>query len=88
MNQSPLSSLTLRVLTISRGDRWLAFQRLQELGISCQCLSDGQLEVEINRPVDLPQLRSVVQQLTATRTELVEWLNRCWKISLTAEPDR
>lgn len=82
MNSHRLAALTVQVPTISRGDRWLAYQRLQELNIPCQCRPDGRLGVEINHPIDLLQLRSVVQQITASRAELINWLEQCWK----AEP--
>lgn len=72
--------LTIPVLTISRCDRWQACQRLQELEIPCDCRADGHLHVEINRPIVLLQLRSVIQQLTASRSELIDWLERCWRI--------
>lgn len=80
MNSHRLDALTVQVLTISRCDRWQAYQRLQELDIPCQCLPDGRLGVEINHPIALWQIRSVVQQLTASRTELIAWLEQCWQI--------
>lgn len=77
MNLSSLSTLTVPVGSISRCDRWLACQRLQDLNIPCQCQSDGCLRVEITHPVAILQLRSVVQQITASRPELIDWLERC-----------
>lgn len=71
--------LTIPVLTISRCDRWQACQRLQELDIPCDCRTDGHLHVEIHHPIVLLQLRSVIQQITASRTELITWLERCWQ---------
>lgn len=70
---------TIPVLTISRCDRWQACQRLQELGIPCDCRADGHLHVEINHPIVLLQVRSVIQHITASRAELIDWLNRCWQ---------
>ncbi|MGI0488704.1 Asr1405/Asl0597 family protein [Pantanalinema rosaneae CENA516] len=72
--------LTTPVLTISRCDRWQACQRLQALDILCDCRADGRLHVEIDRPIVLVQLRSVIQQLTASRSELIDWLEQCWRI--------
>ncbi|MEX0269185.1 Asr1405/Asl0597 family protein [Leptolyngbyaceae cyanobacterium UHCC 1019] len=77
MNLSSSMTLTVPVGSISRCDRWLACQRLQDLNISCQCHSDGYLQVEITHPIAILQLRSVVQQITASRLELVDWLERC-----------
>ncbi|NJP10910.1 MAG: hypothetical protein HC866_16705 [Leptolyngbyaceae cyanobacterium RU_5_1] len=79
MNQPSLTSLTVQVLTISRCDRWQARQRLQDLNIPCHCLADGRLQVEINHPIAILQLRSVIQQLTASRTDLIDWLDQCWQ---------
>lgn len=80
MNQLGVATLTVSVPTISRSDRWQANQRLQELSISCCCSPDGYLQVEITLPVHILQLRSVVQQLTATRADLLDGLERCWRL--------
>lgn len=84
MNPSQLESLTVQVPTVSRCDRWQAHQRLQSLSIPCHCSADGHLTVEVNTPVAVLQLRSVVQQLTAPRTELIDWLERCWETALSS----
>ncbi|QZZ20722.1 hypothetical protein J5X98_26460 [Leptothermofonsia sichuanensis E412] len=78
MNPSQLESLTVQLLSVSRCDRWQASQRLQALSIPCYCSSDGLLVVEVDSPLDILQLRSVVHQLTASRVELIDWLERCW----------
>jgi hypothetical protein len=72
-------SVTVPVLTISRCDRWQAYQRLQELEIPCDCRADGHLHVEVSHPIALLQLRSVIQQITTSRAELINWLERCWQ---------
>jgi hypothetical protein len=79
MQPSCKSSLTVPVLTISRCDRWLACQRLQDLSIPCYCTEDGYLHVEVAHPTAIAQVKSVIQQLTAPRTALVGWLEQCWK---------
>jgi len=80
MNQSSLTTLVVPVSTVSRSDRWLVSQRLQELSISSYCAADGYLHVEITHLIDIAQLRSVVQQLTATRADLLNWLEDCWSV--------
>jgi hypothetical protein len=65
-------------VTIARCDRWQLHQRLSELDISCTCTSEGGLQVDINYPIELVQLQSVIQQLTASRINLIVWLERCW----------
>ncbi len=75
------------VSTIDRCDRWQVSQRLQELNIECQCLPDGQLTIEIQHPVDILQLRSVIQQSTASRPDLLDWLERCWQLRDRSTPN-
>lgn len=65
-------------IAISRSDRWQAYHRLQDLGIACNCLQDGSFVAEINSPIAALQMRSVIAQLTATRQQLIDWLNHCW----------
>ncbi|KAM3096316.1 Asr1405/Asl0597 family protein [Phormidesmis sp. 146-35] len=69
-----------QILQISRGDRWIAHYRLQELSITCTLTSDGFLRVDVNNLTDILQVRSVIQQLTAPRQTLTQWLDRCWSI--------
>jgi hypothetical protein len=67
---------------IPRCDRWRIYQRLQELMIPCSCPSDGSLRVEVNHCIAAVLLRSTVQQFTAPREDLVDWLKRCWRTEL------
>lgn len=80
MNQSSLKTLTVPVLTITRCDRWQVSQRLLDLSIPCHWSIDGFLKVEVNDPLDILLIRSVVQQFTASRIELADWLDRCWEV--------
>lgn len=80
MNQSSLNSQVGQVVRVSRCDRWQAYQRLQELGVHCWCAEDGTLSVEVQTVGDAIQLRSVIQQLTAARSELIDWLELCWQL--------
>ncbi|MEB3338284.1 MAG: hypothetical protein VKJ46_12535 [Leptolyngbyaceae bacterium] len=68
-----------QIIAISRSDRWQAYQRFQELGVNCGNTSEGGLWVEVQDAVTLQQVRSVLQQLTCSRQELVDWLKRCWR---------
>ncbi|MCL6435603.1 MAG: hypothetical protein K6T90_15605 [Leptolyngbyaceae cyanobacterium HOT.MB2.61] len=65
------------------GDRWCIYHRLQELMIPCACSKDGSLRVEVNHGIAAILLRSTVQQFTASRQELVDWLERCWYTEVT-----
>lgn len=82
MNSSSSVPLTVQLHTVSRSDRWQVYQRLQSLDISCFCSTAGWVEVEVHTPVVVAQLRSVVQQTTASRQELIDWLERCLQIAL------
>lgn len=70
-----------QVVVLPRCDRWQVYYRLQELEISCDCLADGSLQVEINSATAALQLRSVVQHTTESRQQLADRLECCWKIS-------
>jgi hypothetical protein len=79
MKQALSQPPSRQVVEIARSDRWLVYQRLQELEIPCWCLPDGSLQVEIVSPLAALQLWSVVKQFTGHRKELIKRLNRCWR---------
>ncbi|AKG24147.1 Asr1405/Asl0597 family protein [Calothrix sp. 336/3] len=60
------------------GDRWLVFHRLQELMIPCACLSDGSLAVQIDDCLTAILVYSIVKRFTASRQDLVDYLESCW----------
>ena len=60
-------------------DRWQVYKRLQELDIPCSCETNQPLRVETNTPLAMVQLWSVIQQLTASRQDLIWSLECCWK---------
>ena len=65
---------------IDFNQRWGVYHRLQELGIPCNCFSNQPLQVEIDNPRAIAQLSCVVKQSTASRSELIDWLDNCWKL--------
>lgn len=69
---------SVRVVEVNRIDKWQVYQRLQALQISCHCAIDRPLQVEVADIGTAIQLWSVVRQFTASRSELIDWLNRCW----------
>ena len=75
---SPILSLATYSLQVSRIDRWQVSYRLQELNIASWCLEDGSLQVEVKHAIAALLVRSVVRQL-ASRSESVDWLERCWQ---------
>lgn len=78
-NLPPLAS---QIVEISRPNRWQVYHRLQELMISCWCPNDGSLRVEVNNSIEAILVRSTVQQFIASRAELVDWLERCWRTKI------
>lgn len=71
-----------QVAKIHRSDRWSVYRRLQELKIPCWCPEDGTLWVEIDHCIHAILLRSTIQQFVSTRSELTDWLERCWSTEL------
>lgn len=67
------------VLGVEWVNRWQVYQRLQELDIPCSCEPNQPLRVEINNPLAMVQVWSVIQQLTASRQDLIFSLEQCWK---------
>ncbi|MGK7913347.1 MAG: Asr1405/Asl0597 family protein [Synechococcus sp.] len=77
--------LSMQAIAVPRQDRWRVRQRLLELAIPAVCSDDGHLHVEVRSSVAALQVRSVLRQFSAHRSELVDWLETCW---LQASPDR
>jgi hypothetical protein len=71
------SSEAAQIVDIKWGDRWQAYRRLQELGISCSCSSGQPLQVVVDDSIVAIQLWSVVRQFNESRYELAVWLNNC-----------
>lgn len=65
---------------IDFNQRWGVYHRLQELEIPCSCLTNQPLKIEIDNPRAIAQLCCVVKQSTASRSELIDWLDNCWKL--------
>lgn len=62
-------------------ERWDVYHRLQELGILCECSLNNPLKVYLDSPEQVILFWGVVKQITATRLELIEWLQACWQKS-------
>ncbi len=67
-----------QVVAVNWDVRWQVYQRLQQLEISSECLTNQPLRVQLLCPNQAIQLWCVVKQLTASRHDLVNWLNGCW----------
>lgn len=80
MNPSNSKPEAEQIIEIAFADRWQVYQRLQELGISCQCGTNQPLMAEIDNVAAAIQLWSIVRQLTVSRRELAYWLEGCLRI--------
>ncbi|PSB08474.1 hypothetical protein C7B62_16665 [Pleurocapsa sp. CCALA 161] len=80
MKLSPTSHPIMHIVTIKNTERWTIYHRLQELEIPCQCSTNQPVQVELNTPNEIAQLCSVFKQSTASRSELIDWLDDCWRI--------
>ena len=82
MQSNPPYQPIIHPVGIKNTERWGIYRRLQELEIPCKCSTNQPLQVELDNPNAIAQLCYVVKQLTAPRSELVEWLDQCWKIEI------
>lgn len=69
-------------LQLPLGERWRLRHRLVELGIPAVCTEDGGLQVDIQTPLAVLQVGSVIRQHMASRQELVQSLKACWQLQM------
>lgn len=62
------------------GDRWQLYHRLTELSIPCQCSTGKPLAVTVDTPTAAIQVWSVTRQQLAERSQLINWLDRCFDL--------
>ncbi|MGB3203240.1 MAG: Asr1405/Asl0597 family protein [Nodosilinea sp.] len=67
------------VVELDRVSRWTVYQRLQELGLVCECGCDRPLAVAIDTPAAAFQVWGVVQAVTQSKLSLTDHLERCWQ---------
>lgn len=79
MNSNNLYSQNDAMIEIQGSERWLVFQRLQELGIPCSCSYCQPLTVQVNSPIVAIQLWGVSRHVSASRPVLVDYLEQCWQ---------
>ncbi|MGB3534086.1 MAG: Asr1405/Asl0597 family protein [Microcoleaceae cyanobacterium] len=75
------------IVQINWTDRWFVYKRLQELEIPCCCGAQQPLRANICNCRDALQLISVIKQITASRQELIQKLERCWHQSTSIRDD-
>ena len=78
MNSAKFSPEPRQVVEVPWCDRWLVYHRLQELDIPCFCATHQPLEAQVSSPTAMIQLWSISQQYSASRQELIDWLQICW----------
>ena len=81
MKPSPANQPIIHTVGIKNTERWSIYHRLQELDIPCNCSTNQPLQVELNNPSAIAQLCCVFKQSTASRSELIDWLDNCWEIN-------
>jgi hypothetical protein len=81
MNAFPVPESPTQILPSDWMQRWEVYHRLQSLGIACECQVNQPLRVEVETPLDVLQVWSLVRQVRASRQELIECLHRCWQLS-------
>lgn len=60
--------------------KWDVYHRLKALEIDCHCQTNQPLTIDLNTTQTAIQLWSVVKHSSASRQELIDWLNRCWQL--------
>ena len=80
MKSTPANRPIIHPVGINNTERWSIYHRLQELDIPCICSTNKPLKVQLDHPCAIAQLCSVVKQSTALRGELIDRLDRCWKL--------
>ncbi len=86
MGSLPSSSkLSPDIISVNWADRWTVYYRLQALQIPCECFTNQPLRVQIGSPTAAIQVWSVMQQMTASRDQLLQWLEDCWQIPAEQE---
>ena len=68
------------IVEINCPDRWTVYRRLLELDIPCTCAPYQPLKVEVTNPAIAIQLWSVLRGVTQSSSQLILWLERCWKL--------
>lgn len=76
--ESP-QSIPSRIIEVKWSCRWEVFRRLQALGIKCKCSTNEPLLVYLHSPTTIIQIWSVLRQCGASRRNLIDWLDSCWK---------
>jgi len=80
MKPSPSNQPIIHAVAIDRNERWDIYHRLRQLDIPCICATNKPLKVQLDHPNAIAQLCSVVKRSTASRSQLIDLLNDCWKI--------
>jgi hypothetical protein len=77
------------VIELSMVDhRWIIYRRLKQMAIPCWCSLGQPLRVQVDSSFAVLQLWSIIRQVTASRGEHIDWLQRCWSIhTSTPLPD-
>jgi hypothetical protein len=78
----------LFIVNTAWGDRWQIHRRLQELKIPCKCSTGQLLVVTVDTPTAAIQVWSVTRTQSIGRSQLVDWLDRCFTLKAVGVADR
>ena len=68
------------ILEVKWAYRWEVYRRLKALDINCQCSTNEPLLVHLDSPRTIMQIWSVLRQANASRQELINKLEDCWRL--------
>lgn len=76
------------IIDTAWGDRWQVYRRLLELKIPCQCSTGKPLTVTVDTPTAAIQVWSVTRTQSIDRSQLVDWLDRCFTLQAVGVASR
>ncbi len=80
MNSNEPETHLKEYVEIQCEDRWQAYRRLQELEIPSACSAYKPLQVQVNSPLAIAQIWSVIRQNSLPRKMLATCLEQCWQL--------
>jgi hypothetical protein len=82
MHTNDPDELSQEWLEVTHSASWEIASRLHELGVPCARHPYQPLKLYPHTPLALIQTWSVFRQFTQSRSELSDWLDRCWVYSM------
>lgn len=80
MNPSNPDSLTQSAIEINTDRRWLLYNRLRDLGITCECKAYQPLRIQLENANTVIQFWQVFHRFHSSRQEQRKRLETCWQM--------